>query len=297
MNQREYIINKREIEFSPKNPFFIALNSPDKIHPHFLGDIHFALQICFVLNGEFEVLYPYSDNFNRRLQQGQFFMSSAWEAHAVRELSHPSKMLAVSFSIENIGVAGIEDEELNWLQPFALPPAERPFGEAESSRAKILECANEILELRNTKPFAHKTKIWLKILSMLMHIVEISPKSENTGKTEDLNRIMPAILLLQKAGPEYPTVVDCAAACNLSRSRFSYIFSSVMGFSIGKFLLRSKMSKAEKLVNNSNMPFKEISFQCGFRSVNSFYHTFCEYFKTTPMNMRKDRNSEKRLFK
>jgi len=290
MIPREYVINKKKIELTPQNPFLIALNSPDKIQPAFLGDIHFALQICFVLEGEFEVLYPYSENFSRRLSRGQFFMSSVWEAHAVREVTHPSKMIAISFSIENIGISGIEDSDINWLKPFALPPSQRPYGDSAISQKTILEYARNIIDLKETKPFAHKTKIWLKILELLMYIVEISPKSDNTENPENLNKIITAILLLQKAGPEYPTVIECASACGLSRSRFSYIFTSVMGFSFGKFLIRSKMSKAEKQINNSNVPFKEIAFQCGFKSVNSFYHAFYDYFKTTPMQMRKIKN-------
>ena len=285
----EYRISKREIELNAKTPYVIAFNNPDKIHRHFLGDLHFALQICIIIEGEFEAAYPDSDNFCRRLEKGQLFLSSVWEAHGTRELSHPSKMMAISFSIENLGFHGVEDDELNWLAPFALHPSLRPYGETSESREKILEIAENIDSINKAKPFAHKTKIWLKILELVLYLSEIVPLPKGVVRPKPIERIIQAVLMVQNAaGTCYPTIHECAAACGLSRSRFSNIFSSVMGFSFGKFIVRSKMSKAARLVRNSSSPFKEIAAECGFCDLSSFHHAFRNYFKCAPGEFRKN---------
>lgn len=287
----EYRISKREIKLDAGTPFLIAFNNPERIHEHFLGDLHFALQICIVLEGAFEVAYPDSGNFHRKLEKGQLFLSSVWEAHGARELVHPSRMMAISFPIENLGLQRIEDNEFNWFIPFALHPSLRPFGTNSESREKILEIAGSIDSLNSGKPFAHKTKIWMKILELVLYLAEISPPQDKGIAIQPIARIIPAILMVGNAsGYNYPTIIECAAACGLSRSRFSNIFTSTMGFSFGNFIVRSKMSKAARLVKHGAESFKEVAHECGFADTSSFHHAFKNYFKCSPGEFRQQKS-------
>jgi len=61
-----------------------------------------------------------------------------------------------------------------------------------------------------------------------------------------------------------------------------------MGFSFGRFIVRSKMSKAARLIRNSSSPFKEIAAECGFCDLSSFHHAFRNYFKCAPGEFRKN---------
>lgn len=80
---------------------------------------------------------------------------------------------------------------------------------------------------------------------------------------------------------------DIASLAYLSPSRFSHLFSEVMGVSFREYLLRLRIERAQFLLSDTSMPVGEVAFRCGFSDPNHFSRTFHRRTGMSPTAFRR----------
>lgn len=82
-------------------------------------------------------------------------------------------------------------------------------------------------------------------------------------------------------------VDDMAAAVGVSRSGLTRRMKSLMGVSPADFIRRSRLKRAGMLLASTEMPVKEIAFDCGFADLNYFSKCFKSIYGVTPTGWRR----------
>lgn len=84
------------------------------------------------------------------------------------------------------------------------------------------------------------------------------------------------------------SVDDMAAAIGVSRSGLARKMRSSIGVSAADFLRRTRMSHAAKLLLSTDLPIKEIAYECGFSDLNYFSKSFKTHYSLSPTAYRQN---------
>lgn len=116
----------------------------------------------------------------------------------------------------------------------------------------------------------------------------LSQLSLNTlGAIEEEDKTLRrALLFIREHYREHLTLSAVAEAVERSSGYFSGYFHERMQISFSEYLLRFRLLAAASYVTSSDMPFKEIAYLHGFRSVGYFSSTFKAYFGVSPREYR-----------
>jgi AraC family transcriptional regulator, arabinose operon regulatory protein len=81
-------------------------------------------------------------------------------------------------------------------------------------------------------------------------------------------------------------VEELASLASLSRSRLSHLFKATTGVSLQTFLSDLRLQRAAELLESTDMPIKEISYQVGYRHAPSFVRAFRNKVGSSPQDYR-----------
>ncbi len=82
------------------------------------------------------------------------------------------------------------------------------------------------------------------------------------------------------------TVDMIAAELCMSRSQFCRRIQALTNESPNAYITRIRMEKAQRMLKDSNMPIKEIAYECGFDEANYFIRVFHQLYGMTPKQYR-----------
>lgn len=82
------------------------------------------------------------------------------------------------------------------------------------------------------------------------------------------------------------TLTDIAGAANISRSEAGRCFQSFLGYSPVEALIQYRLQTAQRLLKETTLTLQEISFACGFHSVNYFSRQFRTRYGYSPGKKR-----------
>ncbi len=82
------------------------------------------------------------------------------------------------------------------------------------------------------------------------------------------------------------TLADIAGAAHISRSAAGRCFQSYLGCSPVEALIKYRLQTAKRLLHETTLTLQEISFACGFHSVNYFSRQFRKRYGYSPTNAR-----------
>lgn len=82
------------------------------------------------------------------------------------------------------------------------------------------------------------------------------------------------------------TLADIAAAANISRSEAGRCFQAYLGYSPVEALIRHRLQTARHLLRQTTRTLQEISFACGFHSVNYFSRQYRRRYGCSPGEQR-----------
>ena len=82
------------------------------------------------------------------------------------------------------------------------------------------------------------------------------------------------------------TLNEIADYVGYSPEYLSKLFSSMMGVSVHQYLMHVRMEHAKELLKYSQLTIKEISSECGFKSIHHFSRAFKEYQGAPPATWR-----------
>ena len=81
---------------------------------------------------------------------------------------------------------------------------------------------------------------------------------------------------------ETVTLEDISNAANISRSEAGRCFNTYMGCSPIDALIQHRLQMAQKLLNEKTQTLQQISYACGFNSVNYFSRQFKKTYGYSP---------------
>lgn len=82
------------------------------------------------------------------------------------------------------------------------------------------------------------------------------------------------------------TIPEVAAEVNMSLRSFNRLFSKETGIAPSEFLERGRLEKARRLIADSERPFKNIAFNCGFQTTERMRHVFQKHMNVSPAEYR-----------
>jgi AraC-like DNA-binding protein len=126
--------------------------------------------------------------------------------------------------------------------------------------------------------FIHALRTWL------------SQQAQRSSWLEALNdsRIGPTLARIHEQPERIWTVQQLAAGVGLSRSRFSVLFSQLVGESPQSYVTRTRMQRAGRLLQEQGSSLTDIALATGYESDSSFSKAFRRQYGKTPGQYRRD---------
>lgn len=122
--------------------------------------------------------------------------------------------------------------------------------------------------------------------SIFLHFEDL-PESETTRIQIDAQiRLQKMLSYIYEHYAEAVTLEAIAGAASISRSEAGRCFNTYMGCSPVDALIRHRLQIARRLLNDKMLTLQEISYSCGFHSVNYFSRRFRQTYGFTPGKIR-----------
>jgi AraC-like DNA-binding protein/mannose-6-phosphate isomerase-like protein (cupin superfamily) len=126
-----------------------------------------------------------------------------------------------------------------------------------------------------------------EMMHNLVNIIsEINGTSMDAAKK---NNIVGQIKRIVNANiPKNIRLTDIACQLDLSQEYVSRHFRKHTGQTLTSYITSQRLESGIVMLKNTNMPFKQIAAECGFKNVNYFHTIFKKHFSLTPQDFRKN---------
>jgi len=253
-------------------------------------DIHRGMEVGVLLKGEEERVFQ---DFSAVIRPGDAWLCAMWEPHGWRAALPETQAVVSIFRPEFIGEESFAG--VSWLMPFAVPPARRPRVSTPQMRRDMLDIGNELHREVVSKSLGWESALRIGILRVLLCLIRHweSPQSQGDirpGYATRLSRVIPATELVH-ADPGRPlSLSEAAAACGLSRSRFTAAFRQTMGMSFAAFRLRTRLAYAARRLLTTEDTVARIAAGSGFVDASHLHRAFVKHYGRTPRRFREQRD-------
>lgn len=107
-------------------------------------------------------------------------------------------------------------------------------------------------------------------------------------KRSDFNRIMEVKKMMESRLDIKYSLEEACRNCNMSPTKFKYLFKSVAGSSFADYYIKIRMEEAvRQLEKQSTESISQLSLQLGYKDPSQFTRAFKDYFKYTPTDFLK----------
>jgi LacI family transcriptional regulator len=119
----------------------------------------------------------------------------------------------------------------------------------------------------------------------------IDPKGVVTRHSTDVlaigePKVAQAMAFIREHAARGIKVPDVVAAVAISRSGLESRFASVLGYTIRTAIRRTQLERARHLVQETEMPLKQVAAESGFKSIQHMTTVFVKAFGRTPATFR-----------
>ena len=125
------------------------------------------------------------------------------------------------------------------------------------------------------------------IAANILGLIQYKLACQHHKETESSNAVSKTILYMQDHLKESLDMQRIATEMNIGYSLFRKRFKEVTGFSPAQYLIELRLTKARKLLKDTNLSAKEIAFETGFESEQYFNRLFKSKNLITPNHFRK----------
>lgn len=214
--------------------------------------------------------------------------------HGIRQLSGelPDPMPNIVFS----GTVVSPESGLIYRE-YIRPILERDtlpfvvFRHHEPSHDEVRKFIDEIyLQMQERRTCCEMTvqRCISRIFEYIFRNIDELPKAESSRIHLNAQiRIQKMLTYIYEHFAEDVSLEDIAKAANISRSEAGRCFNTYMGCSPVEALIQHRLQNAQRLLNETNLTLQEISFDCGFHSVNYFSRQFRRMYGYSPGKNRK----------
>lgn len=84
---------------------------------------------------------------------------------------------------------------------------------------------------------------------------------------------------------------ECAKSAGYSLYHFCRVFSATMGIPVKEYIRKRRVSESVKMITDTSLTLKEISYRCGFNSQENYIRVFKSTFGISPTDYKKTRYS------
>lgn len=251
-------------------------------------DMHQAFEVGVLLEGEQE---RSCGQVAARVKAGDVWLSAAYEPHGWRVTGPPTRELIIQFAPEFLGEEALDGRP--WLSIFAIPPERRPSVLSSEMRERMLAIAGEVIREAECKLRGWRDGIRLRVLVLLLTIYrslgERDPGAYRVdADASDVARILPAVELVGLHPERRVSLAEAAATCQLSVTRFRFLFRRMMGVSFGQFALRNRLAHAAHLLLSTSLSVEAVAKEVGFADGSHLHRTFRKHYGRTPRSRRAD---------
>lgn len=158
--------------------------------------------------------------------------------------------------------------------------AELSAGISKDGSEKIFKILKNILKEAKEQDFGYRDMITLKLNELLLCLLrEKNPKADEKNFDHIINYI-------KENYHEKLLLSDCAAQLSLSYDYFQHKFKELTGQSPQSFLIKCRLSAAEKLLKSGELSCTEIALSCGFSTSAQFSALFKREYGMSPMQYK-----------
>lgn len=214
--------------------------------------------------------------------------------HGIRQISGnaPDSMPNIVFS-----GAVVAPETSSIYQKYILPIAgcsRLPFivfRHDHTEHARVNQWADDIYRAMLLQADCYEMVVQRNLCCIFEYIfqnLDILSKSEASRiQLHAQIRIQKMLAYIYDHYTETVTLEDIAKAANISRSEAGRCFNTYMRCSPIDALIQYRLQTAHRLLNETTLTLQEISYDCGFHSVNYFSRQFRKMYGFPPGKIRK----------
>ena len=228
-----------------------------------------------------------------RLEPGDSIFVNGNMLHGIRQLSGdvPDPMPNIVFS----GTLAAPETSVIY-QKYILPVigcGTLPFivfRHDEPDHSEVLDLIGEIYTAFREKNVCFEMTVQRNISRIFEYIFrnfESLPRSEESRiQLTAQIRIQKMLTYIYEHYADAVTLEDIAGAANISRSEAGRCLQTYMNCSPVDALIRHRLQTARRLLNETTLTLQEISYDCGFHSVNYFSRQFKKLYGYAPSKNR-----------
>lgn len=256
--------------------------------PNVAGPLHWHADFE-IATAEIGVLDYQVDRHHIKLEAGDSIFVNGNILHGIKQVSGdiPDPMPNIVFS----GVV-IASENSSIYQKYILPISccdSLPFivfRHGNQFHYEVNHLVNDTYSLLREQSEGYEMTVQRNLNSIFDYIFrhfDDFPKSETTRiQINNQIRIQKMLSYIYEHYMESVTLEDIAKAANISRSEAGRCFNAYMGCSPIEALIQYRLQIAHRLLNDKSTTLQEISYSCGFNSVNYFGRQFKKKYGYTP---------------
>ncbi len=248
--------------------------------------------MTIVLKGVLEIAVG---GHTQHLEPGQVSLSAMWEPHQWWGEGSPTQAATIAFAPEAIDEDILPDR--HWMEMVSVPFLERPQIESPDARRRVLTLAHRLREEVCEHRAACEVMLRLGLLQLLVELERNWTRRPASGQgmsweVNVLNRIRPALSLVESRQGRGLTPSAAARACRLGLTRFNVLFREATGTSFGKFCMRARVGLVAHRLLTTEMSVESIAEEAGFVDASHLHRTFVRHCACTPAEYRRRRSVE-----
>ncbi|WP_152394437.1 AraC family transcriptional regulator [Paenibacillus guangzhouensis] len=285
MHKIQSSIPSDTIDLPPSFP--ILISQSQGISPLFQRlHLHNELEINLIVRGSG---YYIIDGNKYTFSQGDIILINSNELHRAFETEELT-MMVVMFDPSWLAIEQRYDPELL-----------APFREIGTRFSNVLDANNPVIEeLRRMlygmeEEFDRKLPSYVSIirahlirfLASIHRSFALQELPKHAAKLQGIENIRKVVEQMEQHIAEPWCLQQLADLAHLSPSRFSFLFSQIVGTSPMDYLIQLRLGAAVHLLETSDYKIIDICTQCGFRNLSNFNRLFRHYMGRSPSELRK----------
>lgn len=251
---------------------------------------HELVEVCRVDEGSLAV---FVDGSRRVLSTGEMVIIGPQRIHGFEGLGDAGSVTMLQFGLDVVSVpAGFVSDD-----PASSPVYSGLYTVVPllsgGSAAKMSACVSEISsEFAAHRP-GYRASVRARLLDLTVLLLRsagdagvlhtIRDGAGDSRRHETLERVLSYV---QQHATEPISLDDAAAAASMSSSHFSRFFHRETGRTFQQYLARIRVSLAEQLLYQTDLPVQEVAVRSGFGSSSTFNRLFQRYTGRNPRSCR-----------
>lgn len=102
----------------------------------------------------------------------------------------------------------------------------------------------------------------------------------------DIERIRAVKEMLDQIQRPHTTIEELAYKAGMNRTKLQYGFRKLFGQSIYSYQVRLRMDKAQRFLEETDRPIKQVASLSGYNTISSFSAAFKKTFGLSPLQWR-----------